>query len=362
VKIQSLLRKRLIVCVGCGGVGKTTTAAALALAGALHARRAAVITVDPARRLKDALGLDGLSVEPHRVAVDSSAHFDALALDTKRTWDALIRRFAPSPAAAERILGNRLYQELSNELAGSAEYMAMEKLHELVLRETYQLVIVDTPPSAHARDLLAAPNRLLDLLASRAVSLLQAPASLVAVAGSAIGRFTLSTLLKALQRWTGLDLLHDLSDFVAGFEHMIEGFTTRAQEVSRLLRAGDTAFVLVTTPEPHTVEMTIDFHRELLDGGFPVAGIIANRVLAFPHLRDQHAAAAGWQEPLRSKLLRNYAELHELSRRDQRALRRLHEQTRAPLLAIVPAVTEAPASLVGLQRFANLLVPGIERD
>jgi anion-transporting ArsA/GET3 family ATPase len=353
--IETLLRKRLIICVGCGGVGKTTTAAALAVAGALHRRRAAVITVDPARRLKDALGLDGLSIEPHRVTVNTSAYFDALALDTKRTFDAIIQRFAPSPAVADRIMANRLYQELSNELAGSAEYMAMEKLHELLHVHRYQMLIVDTPPSQHVRDLLAAPNRLANLLASRAMSLLQAPASLLSGAG--VSGLAMSTLLKALQRWTGLDLLSDLADFAASFEHMVEGFLTRAEEVQRLLRAPTTSFVLVTTPEPHTVETTIGFHRELTDNGFRVEGIIANRVLAFPPLRDLYATMAGWDEPLRKKLLRNYRELQELSHRDHRALQRLHAETRAPLLAAVPAVTEAPTSLAGLQRFAELLVP-----
>ncbi len=355
--IDDLLHKRLIICVGCGGVGKTTTAAALALAGALHTRRCAVITVDPARRLKDALGLDGLSVDPQRVEVDATAHFDALALDTKRTFDALVQRFAPSAPAAQRILANRLYQELSNGLAGSAEYMAMEKLHELVHLHRYQLLIVDTPPSAHVRELLAAPNRLTNLLASRAVSVLQAPARLISGADSALGRLTLSALLKALRRWTGMDLLQDLADFVSGFEHMIEGFSRRAEEVSRLLRAPSTAFVLVTTPEPHTVETTIGFHHEMTESGFPVAGIIANRVLAFPRLPDPDAATAGWEEPLRRKLLRNYAELHELSRRDQRALRHLYDATQAPLLAAIPAVSDAPTSLEGLQRFARLLMP-----
>ena len=354
--LEGLLRKRLIVCVGCGGVGKTTTAAALALAGARHGRRAAVITVDPARRLKDALGLDNLSVEPHRVSVDATVHFDALALDTKRAFDALVQRFAPSHDAAQRILGNRLYQELSNELAGSGEYMAMEKLHKLVHLHRYQLVIVDTPPSAHARDLLAAPNRLVNLLASRAVSLLQAPASLLSGASTA-GRLTLSALLKALQRWTGFDLLQDLADFVSGFEHMIEGFTLRAEEVNRMLRTPTTAFVLVTTPEPHTVETTIEFHRELTSAGFPVAGIIANRVLAFPRLSDPEGATIAWEEPLRGKLLRNYTELRELSRRDRHALQHLHAATQAPLLAAVPAVTDAPTSIAGLERFAQLLLP-----
>jgi anion-transporting ArsA/GET3 family ATPase len=355
--IEGLLRKRLVICVGSGGVGKTTTAAALALAAAFHGRRSAVITVDPAQRLKDALGLDDLSVEPHQVVVDSAARFDALALDTKRTFDSIIERFAPSPAAAERILANRLYQELSNEFAGSAEYMAMEKLHELLHLRRYQLLIVDTPPSVHARELLAAPNRLTDLLASRAVNLLQAPASLLSGVGSGLGRMALSALLKLLQRWTGLDLLRDLAEFVASFEHMIEGFHTRAQEVDRLLRAPSTAFVLVTTPELPAIETTIGFHHELATGGFPVSGIIANRVLAFPPLKHPEGETAGYEERLRGKLLRNYADLHALAVRDQHALHRLHVGTQAPLLAAVPAVTEAPTSLAGLQRFAELLVP-----
>jgi len=353
--IENLLRKRLVICVGTGGVGKTTTAAALAMAGALHQRRAAVITVDPARRLKDALGLDALSLEPRAVAVDGT-HFDALALDTKRAFDAIIERFAPSAAVAARIQANRLYQQLSNELAGSAEYMAMEKLHELLHAQRYQMLVVDTPPSAHARDLLAAPNRLTNLLASRAVSLLQTPASLL-TGTSSVGRLALTTLLKALQRWTGLSLLHDLADFVGGFDDMIEGFQHRAEEVGRLLRAPTTAFVLVTTAEPHTVETTIAFHRELTDGGFPIAGIVANRVLAFPRLQPPELSMPGWDESLCRKLTTNYAQLRELSRRDRGALKRLHDETKAPLLAAVPAITDAPVSLAGLYRFAQMLVP-----
>jgi len=356
LSIEAVLRKRLIICVGAGGVGKTTSAAALGLTAARHARRAAVITVDPARRLKDALGLSALSIDPHPVRLEGGTQFDALALDTKRAFDAVIERFAPSPAVAARIQANRLYQELATGLAGSAEYMAMEKLHELLHAHRYQLVVVDTPPSAHARDLLAAPSRLTNLLASRAVSLLQAPVNLLS-GTSGVGRMALSTLLKALQRWTGLDLLNDLSDFVTAFEDMIEGFTLRAEEVSRLLKAPTTAFVLVTTPEPHTVETTIGFHRELTEGGFPVAGIIANRVLAFPRLDDAAQVLLELDAPLRAKLLRNYGDICELSRRDRHALKRLHDETKAPLLAVVPAASEAPTSLSGLERFATLLVP-----
>ncbi len=360
--LEGVLQKRLVVCVGAGGVGKTTIAAALALAGALGGRAAAVITVDPARRLKDALGLQHLSLEPHTVRIGPSRSFDALALDTKETFDALIRRFAPNTDVRRRILQNRLYQELSSELAGAAEYMAMEKLHELVHTYRYDLLVVDTPPSAHIRDLLAAPARLTDLLASRALGLLKAPGTLLAGATSTMGRLALATLLQVLQRWTGLDLLQDLADFVSGFEHMTEGFSTRAAEIRRLLHAPTTALVLVTTPDPQTVETTVNLYRELIDGGFPVAGIVANRVLVFHPVRDGDRAFSAWPASLRPDLRRAYGDLCALSQRDHRTLRRLQEETGAPLLATVPARTESPTSLAGLHRFARALVPGPARD
>jgi anion-transporting ArsA/GET3 family ATPase len=352
--IDTLLRKRLVICVGAGGVGKTTTAAALAMAAATRGRRAAVITVDPARRLKDALGVDEISGEPHSVAV-AGACFDALALDTKRTFDGIIERFAPSAEIAARILNNRLYQELSNEFSGSAEYMAMEKLYELTGNRRYQTLVVDTPPGAHMHDLLAAPSRLANLLASRAVGLLQAPASLLSAEGSRLGRGTLGLLLRVLRRWTGLDLLTDLADFASAFEHLAEGFGERAAEVDRLLHSRRTAFVLVTTLEPHAVATAIDFHRELREERFPIAGVIANRLFAFPRLRDAKNAVGRWPPALRRKLLQNYAELHELAQRDRRAMRQLHERTALPLIAAIPAVAEPPTSLPALSRFTALL-------
>ena len=356
----SLLHKRLLVCVGTGGVGKTTVAASVAVAAALHQRRSAVITFDPARRLKDALGLTRLSTEPQPVPLDGGARLDAMALDTKRTFDEVVRRFAPSREVAERILLNRLYQQLSDELGGSAEYMAMEKLHELAHHRRYQLLVVDTPPSAHARDLLAAPTRLGDLLATRAVALLKSPAALLGTSDSSIGRVALRTLLKALERWTGLTLLEDLSGFVSGFETMIAGFQTRAAEVAALLRAPSTAFVLVTTPEPDAVATVIELHRELRETGFPVAGVVANRVLAFPRLETLAVEEGQWPVPLRRKLLANYADLHTLSRRDRRTLGELHEATGLPLLAAVPMLTEAPISLAALRRFAAFIAPGLD--
>jgi anion-transporting ArsA/GET3 family ATPase len=194
---------------------------------------------------------------------------------------------------------------------------------------------------------------LASLLASRAVGLLQAPASLLSGVDSRFGRLTLSTLLKALQRWTGMDLLDDLSDFVAGFEGMTEGFSARAEEVNQLLRSTRTAFVLVTTLDPHTIDTTIRFHRQLAEGGYRIDGIIANRVLALPEIGE---IDGNIDARLRQKLLSNYADLRELSRRDQRALRRLHQETDCGLLAAVPVAGEAPTSLAALAGFAKQLL------
>lgn len=354
---RRLLEKKVVLCVGPGGVGKTTVAASVAVAAALRGRDTAVITVDPARRLEDALGLGRLTAEPRAVALagaDGAGTLHAFALDAKHTFDALVERFASSPEAAGRILRNRLYHELSTGLAGSAEYMAMEKLHHLVSDGRYDTIVVDTPPSGNARDLLGAPNRMLDLLASGAVGILKTPASMLSADSGGLARTALSMLLKALERWTGMSLLDDLAEFVGAFEHMIEGFAERAQQVGKLLRARSTAFVLVTTPEPHTIAASADFHRELTQAGYGVAGVIANRVLAFPALPrdDRHDEIP---ERLLPRLLANYSDLRKLSRRDRRQLDALRRDTGAPILAAIPVMTELPVSVPALRRFAEYL-------
>jgi anion-transporting ArsA/GET3 family ATPase len=352
--LDALLNQRLVVCVGCGGVGKTTTAAALALAAALRGRRAAVITVDPARRLKDALGLAVLDTQPHRIALRNGAGtLDAMALDTKRTFDALIARVAPSEQIAQRILANRLYQQLSNELGGSTEYMAMEKLYELLHLGTYDLIVVDTAPSAHARDLLRAPLKLIELFASNAVRFLQSPAEMLTGSETGLARMTLNTVFKVLQRWTGLNVLADVADFAGNFEGLIAGFRTRAAEVDRTLREPTTSFVLITTPEPDTVSTTVEFLGELQQERFPVTGVIANRVYDFaPRSKN---SATQFPDALRRKLLANYEDLARLADRDRAALARLRKETALPLLALLPVLEEPPVSMAGLRRFATLL-------
>jgi anion-transporting ArsA/GET3 family ATPase len=352
--VAELLARRLIVCVGTGGVGKTTTAAALALAGARRGRRCAVITVDPSRRLKDALGVAALAGEPEPVAVPGAAGtLEALALDTKRTFDRLIARVAP-PDTAARIFANRLYQEISSELGGSTEYMAMEKLHELLASGRYDLVVVDTPPSADVRELLSAPGRMAELLASQAVDFLKAPAAMLAGGPeSGLARATLAAVLKALERWTGMTLLSELSDFVAGFEHLVDGFRSRAHAIEAALRGPDAAFVIVTTAEPGPVAASLAFDRELARAGYRVSGYLANRIYAFPPLAAD--AGAGAPAALRRKLRANYADFAALGDRDRAALAHLAAVASAPVLATVPVQEQAPVSLDALGRIASLL-------
>lgn len=358
VGIDALLDRRLILCVGCGGVGKTTIASALAVAAAGRGRRTVVLTVDPARRLKSALGLETLDHEIHSVPLGGGHSLDAMMLDTKRMFDALVERFAGSPEAAARILANRLYREISNELAGSAEYMAMEKLHELATEHSYETIVLDTPPSAHVRDLLAAPNRLLTLLASRAVRILQAPASLLNDAPSRTARLALATLLKALERWSGLPLLRDLAEFVSSFEHMLDGFARRAREIEALVRAPETAFVLVTTPAEETARTARAFCEELRALGCAPSGIIANQIFAVPPIEPPRAA----RDRLATKLWANYQRLRQRGLEQARAIAALCEATDLPLFACAPALARPPVSIRDLKRMAHLLEHGLPSD
>jgi anion-transporting ArsA/GET3 family ATPase len=352
--VTRLLKHRLVVCVGSGGVGKTTTAAALGVAAAQRGHATAVITFDPALRLKDALGLSELSAQPQRVPLPGlDAPLDALALDTKHTFDALIERVAPSTEIAQRIFANRLYQEVSNGLGGSAEYMAMEKLHELLHLGTYDLVIVDTPPGAHARDLLGAPLRLTQLLASSAAKVFKAPASILGLSHTGITRTAVRLGFKTLERWISVEVLKELASFVADFEHLIEGFRSRAEDIKRELRHRSASFILVTSPEADTVAATIEFHRELKDARFPVGGVVVNRVHHFAPLPE--GAGAAYPAALRHKLNANYADFTALSHRDAAALAQLRKKTGLPVIAVLPALEVPPASLHGLISFAREL-------
>jgi anion-transporting ArsA/GET3 family ATPase len=267
-------RKEIVICAGAGGVGKTTTAAAIALGMAGRGLKVAVLTIDPARRLAGSLGLPELAGEERRVEIDADGELWAMQLDPKRTFDDLIEKHAPDESTRDAVLSNRIYQELSNAVAGSQEYMAMEKLYELYQEERYDLLVLDTPPTRNALDFLDAPERLSRFVDSRSLQLFMRPGK---VGLKVFGRGT-GMLFSVLKRVTGVDLLQDVSDFFASFGDMAEGFRERAARTGELLADPRTTFLLVTSPRRAAIDEAIFFHRRLRERGLPFGGAVVNRM------------------------------------------------------------------------------------
>lgn len=275
---------RILVTTGAGGVGKTTTAAAIGLAGARAGRRTLVLTIDPARRLAQAMGLDRLDDSPARVPLDGQVddggrgQLWAMMLDMQTTFDRLIDTHATSPAHARAVKQNRIYRTLSSTLSGTQEYMAMERLHELHDTGQWDLLVVDTPPTRSALDFLDAPKRMTSFLDGRLLSLLLKPSM---AAGKGVGRvvgFGATTFIRVAGKVTGMELLEDLADFFRNFEGMYDGFKQRAAEVLELLQDPDSRFVVVTSPEPPPLREARFFLERLEQEGLHAAGLVVNRI------------------------------------------------------------------------------------
>src|SRR5581483_8482431 len=253
-----LAGKRVIVTLGAGGVGKTTTSAALALGLALSGQKVAVVTIDPARRLASALGLDELSGEPHRIddaalraqGLKAKGELWALMLDAKATFDSVVESLATDEHAREEILANPVYGELSTAVAGSQELSAIAKLYELYEEHDFDVIVLDTPPSRNALDFLEAPGRLLGFLEGRALQVFLAPGGLTA---KLFGRGT-ALVFTIFARVTGVDMFAELSQFFRSLSGILDGFGDRTRAVQELLRSKETAFVVVTSPEPEPVQ------------------------------------------------------------------------------------------------------------
>jgi anion-transporting ArsA/GET3 family ATPase len=267
-------QKRVLVCCGTGGVGKTTIAAVLALEGARRGRRSVVVTIDPAKRLADALGLAGLSNDPSRIEGDWPGELWAMMLDTKSTFDALVLKYAPDPEQASRILDNRFYRNIAGALSGTQEYMAMEKLYELHEEGRFDLLVVDTPPSRHALDFLDAPRRLTRFLEHRFFRLLMMPTRAYIKAVNVATQ----TFLRAVSRVVGGDVVQDAIAFFRAFEGMEDGFRQRARKVQQLLSDAGTAFVLVASPRRDAVDEGMFFVSKLEESELGVEALVLNRV------------------------------------------------------------------------------------
>jgi anion-transporting ArsA/GET3 family ATPase len=363
VNVPELLAgKRICVCAGSGGVGKTTTAAVIGLGMAARGLKVAVVTIDPAKRLANALGLEELSSEPERIdparlGVELSGELWAMMLDPKRTFDELIERIAPSPERAEAIKANRIYHELSTAVAGSQEFTAVSKLHELAADGDWDLLVLDTPPSRNALEFLDAPGRLTGFLDGRALQVFLRPTGIgMRLLGTGAG-----PLLGALRRVTGVDLVADITTFLGLLGGMTDVFSRRAREVDAMLRSEASTFILVCSAGARQVDEAIWFHRTLREMGLPLAGAVINR---FHH----ESAGRGSEEDLLSSLsetvgdgdlaariVENLADYRVLAARDAASLQRLaHEFGEGPLLP-VPQFDDDIHDIRGLLRVHEYL-------
>ena len=283
---EIVARKEVVVCAGSGGVGKTTTAASIALRAAMEGRKAAVLTIDPARRLASSLGLKELTNDPVKVGarkftaagLTPSGELHAMMLDTKSTFDKVVLRYAPSPEQAEKILQNRFAQSISSTLSGTQEYMALEKLYELHAEGGFDLLVIDTPPTRNALDFLDAPRRVTDFFDSRVLRWFLLP---YMKAGGGMMRFAnvaAGTFLKIVQRIVGTDVLKDTAEFFGSMEGMYEGMKQRAREVANLLRSDATSFIVVTSPAEDSVNEATFFASRLNESGLPFGALVVNRV------------------------------------------------------------------------------------
>ncbi|MFJ6630745.1 ArsA family ATPase [Streptomyces sp. NPDC091376] len=269
---------RIVVCCGSGGVGKTTTAAALGVRAAERGRKAVVLTIDPARRLAQSMGIDLLDNTPRRVpGIEGDGELHAMMLDMKRTFDEIVEAHA-DPSRARAILENPFYQSLSAGFAGTQEYMAMEKLGQLRARDEWDLIVVDTPPSRSALDFLDAPKRLGSFLDGKFIRLLMAPAKMGGRAGMKFLNVGMSMMTGTLGKLLGGQLLRDVQTFVAAMDTMFGGFRTRADATYRLLQAPGTAFLVVAAPERDALREAAYFVERLAAEEMPLAGLVLNRV------------------------------------------------------------------------------------
>lgn len=377
-----LVNHRVLVCAGPGGVGKTTTAAALSLSGARRGLRVASLTVDPARRLADSLGLERFDVEEQSVDRElwaagsehaSGGSLTVMMLDTKRTFDDLIVRLAPDAATQQRIFDNTLYQHLSTQLAGAHEYMAMEKLLSVKQDPRFDLIVLDTPPTQNALDFLTAPQRLIAALDGPVMRWLAA--ALEPGRGLlSLGLLTrgVSRILSVMSRITGKDLLELMARFVVDLDSVFGGFRQRASQVAASLRAEDLSFVLVSAPTPSRIAETIGLQRHLREDGMQVGAMVLNRVLepypVVPAEDLQRALSARMPDPtqpplpgLIATILASHQRMLTEARRHSAILEMLEaslaadDSSAAPIVVRVPEMRQDPSSLRGLRAVARRL-------
>jgi anion-transporting ArsA/GET3 family ATPase len=357
-RLRRLLTERqVVVCAGAGGVGKTSVAAALAIEAAAQGRRVVVLTIDPARRLADALGLSGLPNVPHRIEGPWPGELHAAMLDTRATFDELIARHAAGPDQVRRILDNRFYRNISHALSGTQEYMAAEKLHELHASDRFELIVVDTPPTRQALDFLDAPEQLARFLDHRVYRLLTGSGGRWS---RTVGRAA-TAVVRTAGRLVGTAVLDDAVAFFAAFDGMEAGFRDRAEQVRTLLRSPSTAFVVVAGPQADTVAEAEFFLGQIAAEGVALGAVVANRLLPrfgpaeaddLAHLAEAHAGTG------LAELVANLTELTAAADAEDRILQRLAPPSGAVPLVRVPLLDHDVHDLEALDQLRSHLFGG----
>jgi anion-transporting ArsA/GET3 family ATPase len=362
--LAGLAGKRVIVTLGAGGVGKTTTSAALALALAMDGGKVAVVTIDPAKRLATALGLRELSSHPRRIepavmreqGLRVRGELWAMMLDVKATFDDIVERLADDGRAREEILSNPVYKELSTAVSGSHELSAIAKLYELYEEHDFDVIVLDTPPSRNALDFLDAPGRLISFLEGRALQVFLSPGGLTA---RLFGRGT-ALVFSIFARVTGVDMLSELSRFFGSLGGVIDGFGERTRAVQSLLRSDQAGFLIVTSPEPEPAREARFLAERLAATGLPAPELIVNRMhldglggRSAEELSDQLAESL--DPDLARRLAANLADFDVLARRDAATVKSLTAMLDGRAPTLVGHLDEEVQDLLGLARIAEQL-------
>jgi anion-transporting ArsA/GET3 family ATPase len=369
---EILVGKRVCICAGSGGVGQTTTSAAIATGMAARGLRVCVLTIDPAKRLADSLGLKELGNDAKRVdpdlfaaeGVEIEGELWAMMLDAKATFDELVARHAEDEESRDRVLENRIYQQISSALAGSQEYMAMEKLFELHSEGGFDLLVLDTPPTRNALDFLDAPKRLTQFIEGKSLRVFMKPTGFAArVAGRGA-----NVALSVLKRIVGFDLIADLAEFFNAFSGMVEGFQARAKRVNKLLADRRTCFLVVCGPQGEPIDEAVYFHRKLVEAKLPFGGVIVNKVhypaeqLRGADPEDLPVALATKldDEDLAARVVENFSDYQALAERDAHNIAHLAAELRTSGVIRVPYMDEDVHDLTGLVEINRYLFASSE--
>lgn len=350
---------------GSGGVGKTTLSAAYGIKLALEGYKTIVLTIDPAKRLADSLGLKNLTDKPKKINLGDlkkgAGELCAMMLDTKRTFDRIVEKYSPNTETADKIFNNKIYQHMSQMLAGSQEYMAMERLYEIWSENKYDVIIIDTPPMQNAIDFLEAPNKMMHMIQDSMLHMLLKPTMSLGKSGFKLFERGSQQILKVFDRFTGFAFLQDISEMLVAFKELISGFEERAGQIQNLLQNQDSNFVAVCTAQPNSISETMDFEYKLKSFGYHLQKIIVNRVFVGEKFSKTHIEAdyksimKKTSEEVADILVENYKNYLPLIKRDAKEVGKLSKKIGAKNISQVPLFLSDIHDLDGLNQLTGYL-------